>query len=125
MAVYEKIKTSIEAPIGIITIDNPPANALSTPVVMELDKALEEMIANDEVRAIILTGAGMFFIAGADIKEIKAIDNGAQGEALASKGQEILTKLETCPKPTIAAINGICMGGGLEVALGCDLRIAT
>lgn len=125
MAEYVKIKVSIEAPIGVITIDNPPANALSTPVVKELDMALDELVANPEVAAIVITGAGMFFIAGADIKEIKTIDSGELGARLAAEGQKVITKLETCPKPTIAAINGMCLGGGNELAMACHMRICS
>lgn len=125
MAEYQKIKVTVEAPNGIIIIDNPPANALSTAVVTELDAALAELVANDDVRAIIITGAGMFFIAGADIKEIKTITNGEVGQKLAKAGQDVLSKLELCPKPVIAALNGMALGGGCELAMACHMRICS
>ncbi len=116
-------KISVEDRVATIIIDHPPANTLSTPVMEELNKVVDEVISNDEIKAAVITGAGMFFIAGADINEIHTIDDVEKGEDLSLKGHEILRKIETSPKPFIAAINGMCLGGGLELAMACQMRI--
>jgi enoyl-CoA hydratase/carnithine racemase len=116
-------KLSVEDKVATIIIDHPPANTLSTPVMGELNKIVDEVIANDDIKSAVITGAGMFFIAGADINEIHTIDNAKKGEDLSLKGHEILRKIETAPKPFIAAINGMCLGGGLELAMACHMRI--
>lgn len=125
MSERKYIKLNIEKNIATITIDHPPVNALSTPVVAEFDEVLEQCINDPEVKAIIVTGAGMFFIAGADIKEIAKIENGEIGTKLAAQGQKVISKLENSPKPTIAAINGLCLGGGLELAMACHIRVCS
>lgn len=116
---------TMEDRVAILTVSNPPANALSTPVVMELDETVARLNADDEVGAVVLTGAGMFFIAGADIKEIQGIQDAPTGSALAAKGQRVLDRIEQAPKPYIAAINGMCLGGGNELAMACHMRIAS
>jgi enoyl-CoA hydratase len=119
------VKSTVKDNVMVITIENPPANALSTPVMMELDGVLEELKNNQEVKVGIITGAGMFFIAGADIKEISTIDSKKVGIEKTSQGQAIITKIEHLEKPVIAAINGMCLGGGLELAMACHMRIAS
>ncbi|MFZ3064630.1 MAG: enoyl-CoA hydratase [Nitrospirota bacterium] len=114
----------IEENIATITINNPPANALSAAVMTELGSALDELAKNSEAKAIIVTGAGTFFVAGADIKEIVNISSAKGGMEATTKGQQILNKLEDSQKPTIAAINGICLGGGMELAMACHMRVA-
>ncbi|MBN1888159.1 MAG: enoyl-CoA hydratase/isomerase family protein [Thermoflexales bacterium] len=123
------IRYSIEQRVATVVIDHPPANAFDTQTVTELNAALDELLANDEVKVIILTGGGqMAFVAGADINEIKAIlgsDDPPGKLAAASKGgQDLFVKIERSPKPVIAAINGFCLGGGLELAMACHIRIA-
>jgi len=120
---YQYWKMTVEDKVATIIIDHPPANALSTPVMGELDKIIDEVNANAAIKAAVLTGAGMFFIAGADIKEIHTIANAKQGEELTLSGQGILSKMEKSPKPFIAAINGMCLGGGMELAMACHIRI--
>lgn len=111
--------------IATVTISNPPANALSTPVMDELKKTFEELSSASAAKVLIITGAGNLFVAGADIKEIASISSGQTGEALASKGQEIFNRIERMGKPVIAAINGLfCLGGGLELAMACHIRVA-
>ncbi|MBD3287854.1 enoyl-CoA hydratase [candidate division KSB1 bacterium] len=116
-------KFSVEDRVATIIIDHPPANTLSTPVMEELDKIVEEVISDNEIKAAVITGAGMFFIAGADINEIQTIDTAEKGAEVSHKGQGILNKIENAPKPFIAAINGMCLGGGLELAMACHMRI--
>jgi enoyl-CoA hydratase len=108
------------------TITRPKAlNALNVEVMEELDHLIQDFYDNDEIRGLILTGDGeKAFVAGADIKEL-AILSREQALELAKKGQSLYKKIEDCPKPIIAAVNGFALGGGCELAMACHLRIAT
>ena len=119
------ISYTVEEAVATIVINNPPANALSTPVMTELAQVFEEMATNKDVKVVVFTGAGTFFITGADIKEISTIESAKQGEDLTAKGQGILSKIENLSKSVIAAINGMCLGGGLELAMACHMRVAS
>lgn len=124
--VRQFIKVDRDEAVAILTVDNPPANALNSKVIMELAEVIEELDADDSVKAVVLTGGGtMAFIAGADIKEIAEIGPGKEAEELASKGQEVFSRMEAMKKPVIAAINGFCLGGGNELAMACHIRIAS
>jgi len=131
MADLQYVKISIEERIAVLTIDHPPANAFSEQTVADLNTAFDEVVANPEVKAIIITGAGQFaFVAGADINEIKQqIDAGRAGKEvkreLIEKGQALFNKIEKSTKPVIAAINAVCLGGGQELAMACHMRIAS
>jgi len=121
------IRTEAEGTVGWLIIDRPEQrNALSTDMWAAIPLAVDELVADDEVRAIVLRGAGdEAFAAGADISELDAM--GTDPQALADfedKFEAAQASLETCLKPVIAAINGPCMGGGLALALACDMRIA-
>lgn len=119
----ELVKLIIEDNIGIIVIDNPPVNVLNSTVIDEMDIVLSQVENTPEIKVIILTGAGTkAFIAGADIKSMPSLDY-KSGELLAQKGQALTLKLENMPKVSIAAINGVALGGGLEFAMACDIRI--
>ncbi|KZE54682.1 enoyl-CoA hydratase [Brevibacillus parabrevis] len=109
--------------VATVTISNPPANALGKAVLDELSELLDQLENNADVKAIVLTGEGRFFIAGADIKEFTQLAP-AEAEAMARSGQALFDRLETFPKPIIAAINGACLGGGLELAMACHIRFA-
>ncbi len=116
-----------EGNIAVITNDNPPMNVMSSKVAMELKECLLEIEENKECRALVLTGAGeKAFMAGADIKEFPQMFNvpGATYN-FTKKLHEVLLYLENFPIPTIAAINGFTLGGGLELALAFDIRIAS
>ncbi|PPA83615.1 enoyl-CoA hydratase [Brevibacillus laterosporus] len=111
--------------VTIVEVDNPPANTLSSASIAELRSVFHTLATDEATRAIILTGLGRFFIAGADIKEFVAVlGNEAEALAMATAGQALCDEIEAMNKPVIAAINGPALGGGLEVALGCHYRIA-
>jgi enoyl-CoA hydratase len=101
-------------------------NALNRKVLRELKEALAQVRANHAVRAVVFSGEGAAFVAGADIKEMQALAaKPAAIRAFTEFGQGVLRDLETLPQPVIAAINGFALGGGLELALACDIRIAS
>jgi enoyl-CoA hydratase len=108
------------------TISRPHAlNALNAELMEELAELIQQLYENGEIRGLVLTGEGnKAFVAGADIKEL-AILTQSQALELARKGQSLFKKIENCPKPVIAAINGFALGGGCELALACHIRIAT
>ncbi len=111
--------------IAIMTLDNPKVlNALSLDVLEELDKKLDEVEADKELRALIITGAGRSFVAGADIAHMAKLDLEG-GREFALLGQRIFARFEHMDIPTIAAVNGFAFGGGMELAISCDLRVAS
>ena len=127
MADRQFIRYTIEDRVATLVIDHPPVNAFNKQTITELDGAIDELLANADVKVVIITGGGqMAFVAGADIGEIntlvKALD-AAGAQAFIEQGQRVFTKIETAPKPIIAAINGFCLGGGLELAMSCHIRI--
>ncbi|XQY90926.1 enoyl-CoA hydratase [Metabacillus sp. HB246100] len=111
--------------IAVVTINNPPANALASGVLKELSSFLDEVENDESVRVIVLHGEGRFFSAGADIKEFVQVPSGAAFSSLATRGQELFERIETFSKPIIAAIHGAALGGGLELAMSCHMRIVT
>ncbi len=121
---YEKLHIDVDGAIATITIDNPKANTLAVQVVKELDKAFAEVKKNDLVKAVILTGAGKMFVAGADIGELNQLDALGAVE-YARAGQHLMTRIESLNKPVIAAVNGYALGGGCEISMACTLRIAS
>ena len=126
MAEYQYIKVSVANRIATLTIDHPPANAFNKQVVEELGSAFDEATADDQVKAIIITGAGQFFVAGADTNEIYTVkDKPEEAEAFIRKGKEVFDKIEASKKPVIAAMNGrFALGGGLEMSMACHIRLA-
>ncbi len=110
---------------AVITINREQAlNALNSEVLEELDKVISG-IDTDVIRAVVLTGAGeKSFVAGADIGEMSTLTK-AEGEAFGKKGNDIFRKIETFPVPFIAAVNGFALGGGCEISMSCDIRIAS
>ncbi|PIC80498.1 enoyl-CoA hydratase [Sporosarcina sp. P18a] len=111
--------------VALAKIDHPPANALSSKLIEEVDQLLTSVEHDDDVRVVVLYGEGRFFSAGADIKEFTTIDTGAAFSQLSSKGQEVFERLENFPKPVIASIHGAALGGGLELAMACHIRLVT
>lgn len=119
------LKLDIEDNIAILTIESPPANALSTKLLKSLDEQFDRINKNQNVKAIILRGEGKFFSAGADIKEFTSLQNASDTKSLAENGQKVFKKIENNPIPVIASIHGAALGGGLELALSCHIRIVT
>ncbi|HPJ38179.1 MAG TPA: enoyl-CoA hydratase-related protein [Spirochaetota bacterium] len=110
--------------IAIMEINNPPMNALSTPVLQDILSTVKKALNDENVRVIVFTGSGKSFIAGADIREIRDLDVAQKGSDYLIPGQELYNLIENADKPFIAAINGFCLGGGMEFALACHIRIA-
>jgi enoyl-CoA hydratase len=104
-------------PIARITLQNPPANVLSVALLEDLEQSLTEVEEDASVRVVILTGSGRFFCAGADIHELILLTTAQLGTEFAKRGQALLNRIARCHKPILAAINGTCVGGGLELAL--------
>ncbi|MFO7171784.1 MAG: enoyl-CoA hydratase-related protein [Bacillota bacterium] len=120
----EYVKVHLEDGYAVVTLDRPPVNALSRQVLAELDEALRDLEAREEVRAVVIRGAGpRAFAAGADITEFPQVRPEEAAE-LARQGQAVFNRIEALPKPVIAAVHGYALGGGCELALACDFRIA-
>ena len=125
MTERQYVKVSTEDRVTIVTIDNPPVNMISRPVVDDLRSALEEVWGDDEVKAIVVTGGGqMAFIAGADINAILELKTPAGAKQTLTEVHELFQLIENSPKPIIAAINGHCLDAGNELAMACHIRIA-
>ncbi|MBW8381266.1 MAG: enoyl-CoA hydratase/isomerase family protein, partial [Youngiibacter sp.] len=111
--------------IGIITFDRPEAlNALNTGVLSEISAAIDQFENDLEIRVIVFTGNGKAFISGADLDEMKDL-RGQAARDFIDKGTSLFRRIELLELPTIAAINGFCFGGGLELALCTDIRLAS
>jgi len=109
----------------IIKVNKPSAlNALSNDVLSDIGEAFDEAAADKNINVIILTGEGKAFVAGADIEEMSTM-NAAEGKAFGEHGAGVFRKIETMPKAVIAAVNGFALGGGCELAMACDIRIAS
>lgn len=116
-------RKSEEDGVEILILNHPPVNALSTALIAELDQRIGELEAELHTRAVVLTGEGQYFSAGADVKEMATLDMSSAPE-IARTGLAVYGRLSALRVPVIAAINGLALGGGLELALACDLRIA-
>jgi enoyl-CoA hydratase len=119
------ISVTKEKQTAEIMINRPPANALAGSVIAEIEQALDALENDHDVRVILLYGEGRFFSAGADIKEFTAVSSGEEFSKLAARGQRFMERIETFPKPVIAAIHGAALGGGLELAMSCHIRYVT
>jgi enoyl-CoA hydratase len=114
-----------EANIGVITLNRPDAlNALNAELVTELNAVLDEVAKDEKIRVAVITGAGRAFSVGADLVEAQKLDPSAV-KGFIESGQHLFDKIENLDKPVIAALNGFTLGGGVELAMACDLRIAS
>ena len=119
------LNLEISDKIAHVSMDNPPVNALKIAMLNMLDKTMGELNKNPKVKVIIIIGKERIFSSGADIKEMSGRKSGKHAKAMSSLGQQVLLNIENSPKPVIAAINGFCLGGGLELAMSCHIRIAS
>ncbi|MDH6293396.1 enoyl-CoA hydratase/isomerase family protein [Rhodococcus opacus] len=119
------VERTDEDGVVVLSLNNPSKrNALSTPLVAELDAHLQNILADDSVRAVVVTGQGGTFSAGGDISVFENLDS-YSGYEFTKRGYHLLRQLETADKPIIAAVDGYCLAGGLELALACDFIIAS
>jgi enoyl-CoA hydratase/carnithine racemase len=118
---FETITLAREETYAIVTLNRPPANAISEQLITELNAALNSVLSDESMRALIVTGAGdKIFCGGADLG---SAFSGGDVEQFIRFGNSVMRKLERFPKPVIAAINGHAMGGGMEIAMACHLRL--
>ncbi|MGI6746831.1 MAG: enoyl-CoA hydratase-related protein [Anaerovoracaceae bacterium] len=122
---YKHILFEVKDNIGYVTVNRPNAlNALNTEVLSELDHVFRHIEKSDEVKCAIVTGAGRAFVAGADIAQMSEL-NTTEGRDMTIQGQNVMELIENIDKPVIAAVNGFALGGGCELAMACDVRIAS
>lgn len=125
MSSYKTLTLSIENSIATLTFNRPEVlNALSSEVIGEALTAMQSLIEDPAVLVLVLTGAGRAFIAGADIAEMRD-KTPDEARTYSELGHRLMNTIQDCPKPVIAAVNGFCLGGGMEVALACDMRMAS
>lgn len=125
MASWETLRCEREHMLATVTLDRPKAlNALNAAMLRDLSACFAELSDDRDVRVVLLTGTGdRAFAAGADIRELQALDE-ASGRELSERGQAVFAAIESCGKPVLACLNGLALGGGLELALACTLRLA-
>ncbi|MGD2097084.1 MAG: 3-hydroxyacyl-CoA dehydrogenase NAD-binding domain-containing protein [Desulfobacterales bacterium] len=121
---YQTIQVELKDGVAVFTMNNPPVNQLSRHFVLELAEAFNEAYGDAEVQAVVLTGTAKNFIAGADITQIKDIKTKDELLPKLRDNNRFINAIETGPKPVVAAINGNCLGGGLEIAMACHYRVA-
>ena len=123
---YETLLTELEQGILTVKVNRPDKlNALNRTVLADLDQLMDHVQSDPEIRAVLLTGAGpKAFVAGADISEFLQAGPD-EGAALAKRGQDLFFRIERCPKPFVAAVNGFALGGGCELAMSCHFRLAS
>ncbi|MBN1959215.1 MAG: enoyl-CoA hydratase/isomerase family protein [Desulfuromonadales bacterium] len=123
---YDNLLVDYSPGLAIVTINRPKAlNALNQQTLIELESAFCSLAEAPDVQVVIITGSGeKAFVAGADIAAMQPL-NALEARQFAKLGHQVMHKIEGCPKPVIAAVNGFALGGGCELALGCDIRIAS
>lgn len=121
---FNYLKVTMQDSIALVTISRPPVNALNLSLLKELDQLIDALEADKEVDLLILVGEGKAFVAGADIEEM-AKKTALEATSFAAYGASVFRKLEVLSKPVIAAVNGFALGGGCELIMACDIRIAS
>lgn len=122
---YTKLLVEKQGAVCIVKINNPQAlNALNSTVLSELDAAFTEISKDADTKVVVITGEGKAFVAGADISQMSTM-NATEGKAFGEQGAAVFRKIEKLPIPVIAAVNGFALGGGCELAMACDIRIAS
>jgi len=121
---YRTVKVDVKDEVAILKLNNPPVNQLSEPFFREMADAIMEAFQDQEIKAVILTGTGKNFIAGADINQIKGVRDKDLLLSRLMENNRFINAIEDGPKPVIAAVNGHCLGGGLEIAMASHYRIA-
>jgi len=121
----QNVKVAVEDRVAVVTIDHRPVNALDRQTLRELGQIVDAIGSEPTVKVVIITGGGsLAFVAGADIKEVAQVASVEAAKEMSALGHSVLLKLQRLRKPVIAAINGVCLGGGLELAMSCHLRIS-
>lgn len=110
--------------VAVVYFDNPPLNALDEETMEAFEDVMNKLTQDSTVHVIMLTGKGSTFVVGADVNAVQQVDTYQKGVEVTSRAQAIVSLCELSPKPVIAVINGLCLGGGMEIALACHMRIA-
>ena len=122
---FKFLTLDVEDRIATLTVNRPDKlNALNDATVAELGHAIDQIRVDDSIGGVLITGAGRAFVAGADISELSS-QTPVLAKARARAGQDVFRRIETCPKPVIAVVNGFALGGGCELAMACHIRIAS
>ncbi len=123
---FKNLVVEVENNIAVVTVNRPEKlNALNNETIEELDEVFSQLNENEDVYVIILTGSGdKAFVAGADISELNNLDE-QKAKIFSEKGQKVFSRIEKMEKPVIAAVNGYALGGGCEIALACNIRLAS
>ena len=121
------VRVEQDGAVALVTIDHPPVNALSAPLLEELEAEIERLDEDESVRVVVVRGAGeKAFVAGADISEFPSLREAAEEEGGSARGiQKLGAHMDAARLPFVAAIHGFCLGGGLELAMCCDIRVAS
>lgn len=119
------LQCSVENRVALITINRPPLNVMPAAVYHRLCDMVTGLVERKEARAVIITGTGKVFVSGLDINDINGLKNGEENTRLTMAMKNAFRRIEKLPRPVIAAINGYCFGGGLELALSCHIRLAS
>jgi enoyl-CoA hydratase len=124
MTSFTHVELDIRDRVALLYLDHQPANALNAETFSGLSKALDVIEQDEKLKVVVMSGKGRFFAAGADIKQFTSVQTAAQAQEMADLGQQIFLRIERFSKPIIAAIHGAALGGGLELAMACHIRLA-
>lgn len=111
--------------VAVLKISNPPMNAFDEPTLREFESLMKGIAGDGRVKVVVITGDNDLFVVGADVNKVREVNTREEGERVTGEAQGIINLVENSRKPVIAAINGLCLGGGTELALACHMRIAS